>query len=207
MRGGRVFVCGLLGLGIVAACSGPGSGLSTFAAGDVKAQSSGDDDDTTSSSSSSSSGAGTGVFGATTFAYKNPGLSANNQIAHKDSLPLQGKDCVKAGCHLETKPWAFAGTVFQKKADPAGVDGGGPTVPEAEIGVLYPDNKFRSAMTDPDGNFWIDGEPPPKGSKVAVRKAGGTVEIMNQALGDAPGSRACNSDACHGLATNRIYIE
>lgn len=195
---------------IVVACAGPGAGKSTFESDDVKANKTGgktvsdDDDDTTSSSSSSTSGAPTGdaVFGTSTFAYKNPGQNADDhQATHTGQTPLEGKDCVTAGCHLDGTTWAFAGTVFTK------VDGTS-TEAQAEVGIVYADNTVKSAMTDAQGNFWFPGTDfPPAGAKVGVRKAGAATKFMATPLPAAPAGRACNSTACHGAAANRIYIQ
>ena len=203
----ELFVTAFATAAIIAACAGPGAGKSTFESGDVKenkgsGKTVSDDDDATSSSSSTS-GAATGdaVFGTSTFTYKNPGQNADDhQATHAGQTPLDGKDCVTAGCHLDTKPWAFAGTVYTK------IDGT-TTEPQAEIGIVYADNSVKSTMTDAQGNFWFDGTDfPPAGAKVGVRKAGAPTKFMNTPLPAAPGGRACNSTACHGAAANRIYV-
>jgi hypothetical protein len=205
----HLFSFAIVAASIVAgACAGPAAGKSSFESGDVQEESGGskaaDDDDDTAKSSSSSSGAPAGdqVFGTSTFAYKNPGQNADDHAAtHTGKTPLEGKDCVVAGCHLDTKPWAFAGTVYTK-ADAT------TTVAEAEVGIVYADNSVKSAMTDAQGNFWFVGTDfPPASAKIGVRKAGSATKFMATPLPAAPAGRACNSTACHGAAANRIWIQ
>ncbi|MFO0740929.1 MAG: hypothetical protein U0270_33840 [Labilithrix sp.] len=206
--GSALVTCSLVMAAIIAACSGPGAGKSTFESGEVNQESSsgksvgGDDDDDTTSSSSSGAAAGDAVFGTTTFAYKAPPQNANDHkdATHANQTPLEGKDCVTAGCHLDVKVWAFAGTVYSK------IDGT-TTVAQAEVGVVY-GNTLKSAMTDANGNFWLDGTDfPPANAKVGVRIAGKPAKLMNLPLPAAPAGRACNSTGCHGAAANRIWIE
>jgi hypothetical protein len=191
---------------IIAACSGPGAGKSTFTEGDVQ-ETGGDDDDDTKAPESSSGAATTGdkVFGNTTFTYKPPPENADEHAAsHTGHTPLEGQDCTQANCHQATEPWSFCGTVYGNKD---GTVAGG----QAEIGVVYGDNKIRSAMTDANGNFWLAPGDNPTGVKaVGIRKAGSATLFMSTPLPDGDAGRACNAGGtCHGKdgTAGRIYIQ
>jgi hypothetical protein len=202
----QLLTLSIVGSGVIAAsaCAGPGSGSSSFTEGNVKTGSApgttGDDDDSTSSSSSSSGGSSSGgdkIFGTKAFAYVNPGENADDhQATHTGQTPLEGKNCVVAGCHLDTKPWAAAGTVY---ADTAG----SAPLAQAEIGIVFPDNSAISAMTDAQGNFWFDTtKVPPAGSLVGVRTNGSAPRYMAETI---TGPSGCNNaTGCHGSATLRI---
>jgi hypothetical protein len=106
-----------------------------------------------------------------------------------------GVDCMAAGCHQTT--FAFAGTLY-------GNADGSTRVAGAEITVADPTGKvFATALSDPDGNFWIasTGSPMPANSHVGARNAT-TQKIMS---GSA--AAGCNgAGACHGNATFRLVL-
>jgi hypothetical protein len=137
------------------------------------------------------------VFGTSTFVPLVPGKNANGVAAHPAAeLPLQGKNCFKAGgCHAENGyKYGFAGTVYATANGGASV-GAGVEVAVAGVG---------SAYTDADGNFWFAGPTPPAGSRTGVRDAFSKA-IMADALEGSAGAQ-CNSGACHGQSTMRIYL-
>lgn len=141
------------------------------------------------------------VFGTTNFQPGNPGQNANAVESHAAEVPLEGKNCFKAGgCHAEnTKKWGFAGTVY-------GAITGGATVKNAEVRVTGPDGTpIGSAYTDDNGNFWYDGPKPPANARVGVRD-GTKVKVMAAVVAGDTGAQ-CNSNLCHGLATMRVYLQ
>lgn len=193
---------------ILGACTGPGAGKSTFESGDVQQNGkvTGDDDDDDNASSSGGAVAGQEVFGTKAFSYKAPTMNADDHgVTHDGQTPLEGKDCVVAGCHLDARPWAFAGTVYTG-ADSTTIES------QAEIGVVY-GNTVKTVMTDAQGNFWLEGtEFPPVDAVIGVRKAGGAFQKMIRQLpassATTAGGRACNSAGeCHGSITQRIWIK
>lgn len=152
------------------------------------------------------------VFGTDVFAYVDPGLTADSHDGtHIGQKPMEGKNCVKAGCHAEdAQHWSFAGTVYQSiSGNDAGAGDAGPIVPHAEIRIVDPTGKeFGRAYTDVNGNFWLSGKPgdyPPPGSKVGVRREGGNPLSMVATISGQEGA-GCNSDGnCHGQPAVRIY--
>lgn len=199
---------------VAAACEAPDPGEVTFSersraesSSGASGQASSSSGDGTSSSSSSGGADGGGeggvadpVFGTEAFAAGNPGQNANGATGvHAGSV--EGKDCMVAGCHLDTGPkWGFGGTVYSAA-------NGGTTVKNAEVRVTGPDGKtFGSAYTDDNGNFWFDGAgaKPPANSRVGVRD-GTKVKLMVGTVAGDSGS-ACNSTACHGNGAMRIYL-
>jgi hypothetical protein len=214
---GVLLVGVVLGAGALAsstACSGPDPGAITFterAPGGTTDQSSGTSGPTGTPGGKTDGGGGGGgsdsgavkdlIFGTSTLTWEDPGLVADAVQQHNG--PVQGKDCVVAGCHLDNgKPWAFAGTVYSAAQ-------GGTTVPKAEVRIVKPDGtEYGHAYTDANGNFWLENATPfPAGSKVGVRKEGGTRSMAMAALLQ-PADRGCtaNRGNCHGTAgTGKVY--
>lgn len=204
-------VAGTAGVG---ACDAPDPGEITFAerqtdpggssSGGSSGGSSGSTPTDGGSSGTTEAGPSDPVFGNTNFQPGNPGQNANavDNAQHMAEVPLEGKNCFKAGgCHAEnSKKWGFAGTVYSAIT-------GGATVKNAEVRVSGPDGTLvGSAYTDDNGNFWFDGPKPPANARVGVRD-GTKVKIMGGVVsGDATGAQ-CNSNACHGLAAMRIYLQ
>lgn len=202
----RFTVFALTVIGGIHACSGPEPGLATFKAGTIESASPASSSTSSGGSSSGDAGTGSGsidpIFGSDTFTYTDPGQTADgHQGTHFGQTPLEGKNCVSSGCHLDKSPqWAFAGTVY------AAV-GGGATVAQAEVRVVGPDGKeFGRAYTDANGNFWFaNASRPPTGSKVGVRKAGSASKAMSTTIDGTSGAQ-CNAGSCHGSTTLRIYV-
>jgi len=147
--------------------------------------------------------AGDPVFGTTAFAAGTPsggpakGNANHSKFANNDP---SGQDCVVAGCHLDARPWAFAGTLYTDATGTA-------RVPAAEIRVTGPDGKlYGSTFSDPDGNFWIELSDPkvPAGSRVGVRTATKQMEMAG-AIGGA--QVGCQSTACHGAGNpGKVFL-
>lgn len=141
------------------------------------------------------------IFGTTTFVPGAPGTNANLVVEHSASeLPLQGKNCFKAGgCHAENNhKYGFAGTLYES------ANGGAP-IKGAEIRVTDQGGTLvGKTYTDDDGNFWFEGPKPPAGARVGVRK-GLSKGIMSGAVAGDTGA-ACNSAACHGQTSLRVYL-
>lgn len=139
------------------------------------------------------------IFGTSTLAWQDPGLTANNGNA-KHEGKVESKDCIVAGCHLDgNKPWSFAGTLY--------VSVGGATATKGEVRIVKPDGtELAHAYTDANGNFWFPpGTTIPAGSRVGARREGGTrTMMMTQQL--QPTDRGCNAARanCHGTATGNV---
>ena len=211
---GVLLIGAVLGAGAVAsstACSGPDPGAITFS--ERQSQSTGDTPGGTSGTSGTSgTGADGGggadstapdpIFGTTPFAYEDPGVTANNaNAAHAGTV--EGKNCIEAGCHQGgAKPWVFAGTVYSAAQN-------GQVVPKAEVKVVGPNGEaIGSAYTDANGNFWLENANVtiPAGSKVGVRKEGGTPRAMATLLQPADSGCSANRANCHGTAvTGRVF--
>ncbi len=210
----------LLGTGAVAfvpACSGPDPGAISFeerppsglasdtpgTGGTGGTGGTSGDGGTTGTGPKTDGGGTKDFFNNEAFAYADPGSKANahtgTHVAPTNQIPLQGKNCVQAGCHLDTKPWAFAGTLYTDVNGTA-------TVAQGEIRIVKADGtELTRAYTDADGNFWLESpDRPPAGSKVGVRKAGGTPKMMTGTIEGATGA-ACNAGGCHGSATLRVF--
>lgn len=135
------------------------------------------------------------VFGTSTYAANSPGTPANMVPEHPAAeLPLQGKNCFKAGgCHAENNTkFGFAGTVY-----------GGGTYAEVRV-VDEVGAQVGFAYADGDGNFWSFGPKPPTNGRVGVRNGGATKNMVATVTG-ADGA-ACSSGACHGSTSLRIYL-
>lgn len=209
-----VWLSGIVaGTATVAACEAPDPGEITFSerqtdpgggssSGGSSGGSSGAVTTDGGSSDAMEGGPADPVFGNTNFQPGNPGENANAVASHAGQTPLEGKNCFQAGgCHNENaKKWGFAGTVYSAIT-------GGATVKNAEVRVTGPDGTpIGSAYTDDNGNFWFDGPKPPANSRVGVRDAT-KVKLMGGVVsGDATGAQ-CNSNACHGVATMRVYLQ
>ncbi len=206
-----LLVGALIGSGALAAsaaCSSPDPAAITYA---TRASTSGGEPQGTSSSSGASGPTDAGppappppdpIFGTTAFAYVDPGVTANNaDPAHEGSV--EGKNCVVTGCHLDVKPWVFAGTLY------TGPDGGA-TVAKGEIKILGPNGvEIGTTYTDANGNFWLDkaGTTIPAGSKVGVRREGGAAP-RNMATGLQPTDSGCSKGGtCHGGQTGKVYAD
>ena len=207
---GVLLIGAVLGAGALAsttACSGPDPGAISFS--ERESTGSGETSSGTSGSNGTSSGtasdSGTSgaapdpIFGTTPFAYQDPGVQANGaNAAHAGTV--EGKNCTDgAACHGDgsPKPWVFGGTVYTAAQN-------GATVPKAEIKVLGPDNaEIGTTYTDQNGNFWFEkpGTTIPAGSKVGVRKEGGTPRAMATPLQPADSGCSANRANCHGTAT------
>ncbi|MBX3232862.1 MAG: hypothetical protein KIT84_42430 [Labilithrix sp.] len=194
------------------ACSGPAAGEAVYTNGEVKVgadkSSSGEprNGSTTSSTSTSGGGATDAFFKTVPYNYdqgRPPNNADDNAGTHTGLIPLAGKECAVAGCHLDKGPkWVMSGTVFSAKT-------GGTPVPKVQIGVYTEaDNKITDCYSDAQGNFWLESDTPiPAGAKVAVRKADGEASLpMVTPLPAPPTGGNCNLAAgCHG-DTNRIYV-
>lgn len=139
------------------------------------------------------------IFDSLPFVPGNPAMNANNVSAHSSVVPLEGKNCSAAGgCHGETKPLTFAGTVYSTVT-------GGTTVAGALVrAVDGSGNVIGDAYSDDQGNFWFAGSALPAGARVGVRTAG-SKRIMVATVNGAAGS-TCQSTACHGSTTERIHV-
>lgn len=202
----------VLGSGVLAlssGCNGPDPGAITFSErggsiGEPQGSSSGTSGGATADAGGSSSGQTDDIFGASTFAYVDPGLTANNaDPAHGGTV--EGKDCIVPGCHLDNaKPWLMGGTIYSAATD-------GQVVPRAEVRIIGPDNtEVAQAYTDANGNFWFDkgDKTIPAGSKVGVRKEGGPTMRMATALNPDDGSCTSTKSNCHGTAAQgKVYAQ
>lgn len=148
-------------------------------------------------------GAADPVFGTTTFAYTNPGVTANGaNAAHAGTV--EGKDCVVAGCHGNgsADPWLFGGTVYNAAQ-------GGQTVAQAEVRVVdATGTEVAKAYTDANGNFWFQKGAlnMPVGGRVGVRTATAVKRMATPLQAAQPGAGGgCNNAGCHG-ATMRVYV-
>jgi hypothetical protein len=201
---GAVFGAGALAAST--ACNGPDPGAITFA---ERPSTGGGEPQSGTSGTTGTADAGTGpggpdagdIFGNTTFTYVAPAMNANNaNTAHAGTV--EGKDCMVAGCHLDgTKVWVFSGTLYSTPQ-------GGATVAKGEVKVVGPDGaEIGSAYTDANGNFWLEkaGATIPQGSRVGVRKEGGTKPMMMQTALQ-PGDSGCSkAGTCHGGSTGKVY--
>ena len=150
------------------------------------------------------SSSGDPVFGTTTFAAGPAGppvrvAKAANPAHGGDA---SGKDCIVGGCHLDTRPWAFGGTLYTDAAGTA-------RVPMAEIRITGPDAKvYASTYTDVDGNFWFETGTPtvPANSRVGVRIAG---KFMDMAGTNGGAQVGCQKAAgCHGAGTpGKVFLK
>jgi len=215
---GVLLVGVVLGMGVVAsatACSAPDPGAISFSerpGGGTSDTASGKQGGTpggTTSGGPTTDGGGTTeaggttsdpIFGTSTFAWEDPGVTANNaNAAHNNTV--EGKNCIQAGCHLGgAKPWAFGGTVYSAAQN-------GQTVPKAEVRIVKPDGtEYGHAYTDANGNFWLEMATPfPDGSKVGVRKEGGT-SAGHMATLLKPDSNGCSATGtCHGGGTGKVW--
>lgn len=219
-----VFLTGaVLGAGALAsatACSGPDPGALTFeerpgSPGEPQGSSSNGSSGATSGGATSSGGTSSGtttdsgaaadpIFGAAPMKWENPGVAANGaNAAHGGTV--EGKDCVQAGCHLGGgKAWLFGGTVYSAAQN-------GTTVGKAEIKIVGPDGaEVGKAYTDANGNFWLEaqGKTIPAGSKVGVRREGGTgTRVMATPLSNTDAGCSANRANCHGTAgTGKVYV-
>jgi hypothetical protein len=142
------------------------------------------------------------IFGLEAFNYQDPGQTANNASAQHQGT-VEGKDCIVAGCHLDTGPkWLFGGTVYTANT-------GGTTVAKAEIKVVAPDGgAVAHAYTDANGNFWVEQTGDiPAGSKAGVRTQGG-VQHMLTALQTTDKGCNANKSNCHGTAgTGKVFVQ
>lgn len=148
------------------------------------------------------------VFGTTAFMQGNPpsGGPAKGRPQHvpptvPTNLDPSGIDCVVAGCHLDARPWAFAGTLYTDATGTARVAG-------AEIRVTGPDGKLvGNTYSDADGNFWLElGDPKlPANSRVGVRNG---TKILNMA-GTISGQTGCSrANGCHGSGTpGKVFLK
>jgi hypothetical protein len=209
---GLILACAVFGAGAsasVTACTGPDPSAITFS--ERPGEDAPADPPEGSSTSSGSSGEAPPpggeadpIFGATTLQWTDPGLVANTQAIHGG--PVEGKDCVVAGCHLGgTKPWLMGGTIYNAAQN-------GTTVAKAEIRIVGPDGaEVAKAYTDANGNYWLgaaEGVTIPANSKVGVRREGGAgTKMMATALG--PTDSGCNANRanCHGTAaTGKVFV-
>jgi hypothetical protein len=209
---GVLLIGAVLGAGALAstpACSGPDPGAITFSERPSEASGTSSSGTTSSGGSSSSSGADSGgtsdtIFGTTPFAYQDPGVEANTaNTAHGGTV--EGRNCTDgSACHGDgsPKPWVFGGTVYSAATN-------GTTVPKAEIKVVGPDGAdIGTTYTDKNGNFWFEkpGTTIPAGSKVGVRKEGGTPRAMATLLQPADSGCSANRANCHGTAgTGKVF--
>lgn len=201
---------------VAGACDAPDPGEITYSERSKAESSSSGGGSSSSGASSSSSGASGGtdgggsssgeggaadpVFGTSQFAAGNPGQNANQVGDHAGQTPLEGKNCVVAGCHLDNnKKWGFAGTVYAAAT-------GGTTVKNAEVRVTGPDGAtIGMTYTDDNGNFWYEGARPPANSRVGVRDGTKKAVMVGTVAGDS--GAGCNAPACHGNAAMRIYLQ
>lgn len=141
------------------------------------------------------------VFGSSVFVPGSPGQNANAVTEHAaGELPLQGKNCFKAGgCHSENNhKYGFAGTLYESV-------NGGATIKNAEIRMSDQSGALIGlTYTDDDGNFWFEGPKPPVGARVGVRKGLSKGIMTDPVAGDT--DAACNSGACHGATSLRIFL-
>lgn len=204
---------------LLPACKGPDPGAITL---EERPSSSGETN-SNGGASTSTSGAATSTSGATTDGggttsgdpvFKNEAFKAgtadqivNNQTHGAETKPMEGKECGKAGCHADPgaggPKWAAGGTIY---GDINGKKFDGATAGNTEIRIIKPDGtEVGTFYPDADGNFYCAiTEPLPDGCKVAVRTDKAPAKVMSATIGGAAGSN-CNSAACHGSATNRIY--
>jgi hypothetical protein len=91
-----------------------------------------------------------------------------------------GRDCLSCHGILPFAPsFVFAGTV--------------PNTPNAEVRVVGPDGtEVGLVATDPEGNFWLEGDTLPAGSKVGVRTA-----AAKQVMAEPISAGGCNQTKCH----------
>lgn len=151
----------------------------------------------------SSGMAGDPVFGTSAFAAGSAGppirVAKAANAAHGGDA--SGKDCIVAGCHLDTRPWAFGGTLYTDAAGTA-------RTANAEIRITGPDGKvYASTYSDVDGNFWFETGTPtvPAGSRVGVRTAGAMMDMGGVVGGAQVG---CQSTACHGAGNpGKVYVK
>lgn len=206
---GVLLICGVLGAGglaLATACSGPDPAALTF----QERPTQGSSGDAPGGGGGGGSSGGNGpeggtpqaedpIFGTSSFTYEDPGLIANEVPVHGGSA--EGRDCVVAGCHLEgDKRWTFAGTIYSAAQ-------GGEVVPKAEVRIVGPDGaEVARAYTDPNGNFWFEGGEIPAGSRVGVRREGGTPRAMATLLQPTDGGCSADRANCHGTAsTGRVF--
>jgi hypothetical protein len=215
---GVLLIAMLSGAAVVSAtasCSGPDPGQITFS--ERPRGSSGEltsgglpttDGGTTEGGPTAEGGADSGkpadpVFGTTTFAAgpAGPPLSVAKNANPAHGGDASGKDCVVGGCHLDTRPWAFGGTLYTDAV-------GAARVPNAEIRVTGPDGKvYASTYSDVDGNFWIElGDPKvPAGSRVGVRNG---TKLLNMAGAIGGAQVGCQSGACHGAGNpGKVFLK
>ena len=158
-----------------------------------------------SSGDAGGSGGGDPVFGTTVFTAGSApatgpakGKSAHSSLGANNDP--SGYDCIVAGCHLDTRPFSFGGTLYTDAAGAARVAG-------AEIRVTGPDGKLvGTTYSDADGNFWLPGAALPAGSHTGVRNATKVLD-MNGAVGGA--RVGCQKAGCHvtGAGPGRVYLQ
>jgi hypothetical protein len=144
------------------------------------------------------------VFGTTTFAAgpAGPPVSVAKAANPMHGGDASGKDCVTAGCHLDARPWAFAGTLY------VDATGGAARVPNAEIRITGPDAKvYATTYSDIDGNFWFEtGDVKvPAGSRVGVRNG---TKLLNMAGVIGGAQVSCQSATCHGAGNpGKVFLK
>ena len=130
------------------------------------------------------------------FVHFPPAMNANTaNAAHQNTV--EGKDCLSVGCHVDgNQPYRFGGTVYT-------TSNGNTTVAQAEVRIVRSDgSEYARAYTDANGNFWFASVTPiPTNAIVGIRNA----TTFRQQVGPLA-SGACNSNACHGSASMRIFL-
>ena len=200
--------------GAAGACNAPDPGEVTFSERsktESSASGSGGGSSGTGSSSGTPAGDGGGgdsgpagdpVFGTTTYKGTSPGQNANQQGGTDHAGNVEGKNCLQAGaCHGgPTNPykWGFAGTVYSTM-------NGGATVKNAEVAVTDPTGKMTLVTADDNGNYWYEGAKPAAGSRSGVRTATKSMNMVSTL--DATTGAGCQADACHGLGTQKLYVQ
>lgn len=192
---------------LLPACKGPDPGAITFeerpSSSGETTTSGGGGSSSSSSGSTTTDGGGTGtvtdVFKAgEAFAYAAPDTTVNNTGHGAETAPMQGKACVKAGCHadLAGNKWAAGGSVY---GDMAGAAFPADLKQKVQIRIVKADGtELGTFCPDDDGNFYLRAGDafPPAGSRVGIRTDNGATKMMNAPIEGAAGAN-CNAAGCH----------
>lgn len=203
---------------LLPACKGPDPGAISFSerpsssGGDIQGSSSGSTSGETSTSGAPVDGGGTGAITdvfkdpktGTVEAFKFEAPQAVNALdpvpaghTGADAPPMQGKTCVKDGCHAGAPKWGAGGTVY---ADVAGAPFPAELKQKVQIRIVKPDGtEFGTFYPDDDGNFYLSAPGdafPPAGSRVGIRTDTGATKMMNMAI-EGPTGANCNATGCH----------